>query len=661
MERMKMQTTDVVDENIRRIGELFPNCLTERLNANGEPEAAIDFDKLKQELSRSIVEGAEERYQFTWPDKRNAIRLANTPTTDTLRPCREDSVDFDNTQNLYIEGDNLEVLKLLRENYLGRIKMIYIDPPYNTGKDFVYNDDYAQDADVYVHNSGQKDEEDNRLVTNSESNGRYHTDWLNMIYPRLKVAKDLLKEDGVIFISIDEHEVDNLKKICLEIFGAQTYVGTLVIQTATDNNPGQIKIEHEYILCLCRDKKLSGNWYAEKEETKLIQAKYNELKKKYGDDLDTIQVELRAWIKKNEKELEGITHYDNVDNRGVFHDGDIANTIYGGYEYDIIHPKTGKVCKMPEKGYRFPKETMIQMIKNDDIMFGEDEKTLPKPKKRLEDAKDMLRSVIYEDGRGSTKHFESLMARDIFQNPKSETILSRLINFICTDGDMILDFFSGSGTTAEATMLSELKGKKLNFILVQLNENLDETIKTATSKGKKTIQNAINFLDSIGKQHTIPEIGKERIRRAGDKIKKEHQEAQKLDVGFRVLKLDSSNMRDVYYTPAEFNEKTLFDTNIKPDRTDEDLLFQVVIELGIELSAKIEKTVIADKNVWKVADGKLIACFDEVVNEDVVTAIAKQQPYYFVMRDVSLSSDQVADNFEQIFEHYSKDTIRKIL
>lgn len=661
MEKLNMQTTNIVDENIKRIGELFPNCLTERLNAEGKPEVSIDFDQLRQELSKDIVEGQEERYQFTWPDKRNAIRLANAPTTDTLRPCREESVDFDNTQNLYIEGDNLQVLKLLRENYLGKVKMIYIDPPYNTGKDFLYNDDYKIDQEDYLQSSGQTNAEGQMLMVNQETNGRYHTDWLNMIYPRLKVAKDLMTKDGVIFISIDEHEIENLKKICLEIFGTQTYVGTLVLQTATDNNPGQIKIEHEYILCLCRDKKLSGNWYAEKDETKLIQAKYEELKLKFGFDLDSIQNELRAWIKKNKEKLKGITHYDNVDSRGVFHDGDIANTAFGGYEYDIIHPKTGKVCKMPDKGYRFPEDTMIQMLKDDGIMFGENETTLPKPKIRLEDAKDMLRSVIYEDGRSSTKHFESLMARDIFQNPKSETILSRLINFICSDGDIVLDFFSGSGTTAEATMLSELKGKKLSFILVQLKENLDETIKTASSKGKKTIQNAIKFLDSIGKQHTIPEIGKERIRRAGKKIKEEHPEAQDLDTGFRVLKLDSSNMQDVYYTPAEFNERDLFEENIKPDRTDEDLLFQSMIELGIELSAKIVKTEIAGKTIWNVSDGYLLACFDEGVNETTITEIAKQQPYYFIMRDSSLANDNVADNFEQIFEHYSKDTIRRIL
>lgn len=664
MGKLDMHTANLADENYKKLSTLFPNAVTETIDENGQVVRAIDADILRQEISKAIVDGREERYQFTWPDKKKAILTANAPIAATLRPCREESVDFDNTQNLYIEGDNLDVLKLLRETYLGKVKMIYIDPPYNTGKDFIYEDDFAEDVNKYLEQSSQFDLSGNRLVQNPETIGRFHTCWLNMMYPRLKIAKDLLSDDGVIFISIDENEVENLKKICLEIFGAQSYIGTIVLQTATDNNPGQIKIEHEYILCLCRDKKLSGNWYAEKEEAKLIQNKYEELKKLYGSDLVSIQVELRNYIKKNSEKLKGITHYDNVDKHGVFHDGDIANTSFGGYEYDIIHPKTGKVCKMPEKGYRFPKETMIQMLKEDNIMFGDDEMTLPKPKIRLEDVKDMLRSVIYEDGRSSTKHFESLMARDIFQNPKSETILSRLINFICKDGDIIMDFFSGSGTIAEATFLSELKGKKLDWILVQLRENLDETIKSASLKGKKTIQNAIKFLDSIGKPHYITEIGKERIRRAGKKIKEESPMiTQNLDIGFRVLKLDSSNMEDVYYAPEQLDEKDLFQDNVKPDRTAEDLLFQVMLDKGIPLSSKIESKNIDGKEVFYVDGNYLIACFDKDVTEETITAIAKEKPYYFVMRDPSNApnGDSLVTNFEQIFATYSPNTDRKVL
>ncbi len=668
---MNMQSADIVDENIKKITELFPDCLTEKKDENGKVVPAIDFDQLRQELSKDVVEGNEERYRFEWPDKRNAIRLANAPTTDTLRPCRKDSVDFDNTKNLYIEGDNLEVLKLLREDYLGKVKMIYIDPPYNTGKDFVYNDDFAQSADDYIANSGQEDEEGNRLVANTENNGRFHTDWLNMIYPRLKVAKDLLNEDGVMFVSIDEHEVENLKKVIIELFGNVCYIGTLILQTATDNNPGQIKMEHEYMLCVCKNRSKLTNWEIIKEETKYIQKEYGRLKNIYGTDCLSIQDELRKFIKKNAKLLKGITHYDNVDNKGVFHDGDIANTTFGGYKYDIIHPVTHKICKMPEKGYRFPKETMKKMLENDDILFGKDETTLPKPKIRLDDAKDKLRSVIYEDGRSSTKKFEKLMARDIFQNPKSDTILSRLIEFICHDGDIVMDFFSGAGTTAESIFNLGKKNIYLRFILVQIPENLDKSILTATSKAKKTIRNAISFLDFIKKPHLVSEIGKERIRRAGKKILEEQKAKQpelfgnnhqsSLDIGFRVLKLDSTNMEDVYYTPSETTEQNLFADNIKSDRTDEDLLFQSMLELGIELSDKITSEEIAGKKVWSVSDGYLMACFDTDVNETTITEIAKRHPQYFVMRDSSMATDNVADNFEQIFREYSEGTVTKIL
>lgn len=675
MNKMKMQSPDITEGNIEKIGQLFPNCLTERIGYGGKVERVIDFDQLRQELSKEIVEGPQERYQFTWPDKKRAIRLANTPSTMTLRPCREESVDFDNTENLYIEGDNLEVLKLLREDYLGRVKMIYIDPPYNTGKDFLYDDDFSIETETYEKESGQKDDNGNRMYANTENNGRFHTDWLNMIYPRIKIAKDLLANDGVMFVAIDEHEYDNLRKVLIDVFGNPNYIGTIILQTATDNNPGQLKIEHEYVLVVCKNRKALGNWSASNPKIELIAKKYESLKKEFSSP-DHIQLALRKWIKENKDLLKGVSHYDNVDNKGVFHDGDIANTVFGGYRYDIIHPLTGKVCKMPEKGYRFPEETMREMLANNDIMFGPDEKTLPKPKIRIEDARELMRSVIYEDGRASTKHFEKLMARDIFQNPKSEVIISRFIDFICNDNDIVLDFFSGSGTTAESVFISGLN-KKLHFILVQLPENLDESIQNASSKAKITMKNAIHFLDSIGKPHTICEIGKERIRRAGQAIASEREEKEtesgiglfdikkeakeKLDIGFRVLKLDSSNMNEVFYRPEEFSEQLIKEDNVKEDRTPEDLLFQVMLECNLPLSAKIQTEKIAGKDVFTVNNGYLTACFDESVNEDVIKAVAKRKPYYFVMRDSSLSSDNVADNFEQIFQAYSKETIRRIL
>ena len=606
MDKLRMQSTNGVQENIEKIQSLFPDCVTETIDERtGELVRKVDFEKLQQNLSDVIISGREERYQFTWPDKKKAILLANSPVNAALRPCREESVDFDNTQSLYIEGDNLDVLKCLKETYLHKVKMIYIDPPYNTGKDFIYGDNFSEKAEDYLIDSGQYDEQGNQLETNVESNGRFHTDWLNMIYPRLKVARDLLTDNGVIFISIDDHEQENLKKVCDEIYGSANFTGCIVLQTATDNNPRQINTEHEYILCYSKNKAIQDYWYADSEKAKLIQEKYLELLQKYGQDIETIQRELRNWIKENAEILKGVSHYDNVDEKGVFHDGDIANTVFGGYKYDVHHPITGKICKIPDKGFRYPEKTMRDMIKNGEIMFGDDETTLIKPKKRLENAKDVLRSVIYEDGRSSTKQFEALMARDIFQNPKSTTILSRLFNFVVEDGDIVMDFFSGSASTAECIMnLNEKKHSNIHYILVQIPESIDKVLLTAKDKAKKTAQNAIKFLDSIGKPHTICEIGKERIRRAGKKIKEDSPlTTQDLDTGFRVLKLDSSNMEDIYYTPKDISQANLFSLvdNVKSDRTAEDLLFQVMLELGATLDSKIATEVVAGKTIYNVA------------------------------------------------------------
>ena len=666
MDKLRMQSTNGVQENIEKIQSLFPDCVTETIDERtGELVRKVDFEKLQQNLSDVIISGREERYQFTWPDKKKAILLANSPVNAALRPCREESVDFDNTQNLYIEGDNLDVLKCLKETYLHKVKMIYIDPPYNTGKDFIYGDNFSEKAEDYLIDSGQYDEQGNQLETNVESNGRFHTDWLNMIYPRLKVARDLLTDNGVIFISIDDHEQENLKKVCDEIYGSANFTGCIVLQTATDNNPRQINTEHEYILCYSKNKAIQDYWYADSEKAKLIQEKYLELLQKYGQDIETIQRELRNWIKENAEILKGVSHYDNVDEKGVFHDGDIANTVFGGYKYDVHHPITGKICKIPDKGFRYPEKTMRDMIKNGEIMFGDDETTLIKPKKRLENAKDVLRSVIYEDGRSSTKQFEALMARDIFQNPKSTTILSRLFNFVVEDGDIVMDFFSGSASTAECIMnLNEKKHSNIHYILVQIPESIDKVLLTAKDKAKKTAQNAIKFLDSIGKPHTICEIGKERIRRAGKKIKEDSPlTTQDLDTGFRVLKLDSSNMEDIYYTPKDISQANLFSLvdNVKSDRTAEDLLFQVMLELGATLDSKIETEVVAGKTIYNVADGYLVACFDKDVTDEVVTTIAKMHPLYAVLRDTSMANDSTATNFEQLFKTYSPDTVTKIL
>lgn len=664
MNKMKFETPNLTEKNIDRIAELFPSTITESIGENGKLKKAINFDMLRQLLSEDVAEG-NEVYEFTWVGKKAAIAEANRPICKTLRPYVEESVDWDNTENLYIEGDNLEVLKLLQESYLGKVKMIYIDPPYNTGNDFIYRDDFTQTADDYAEESGHLDEDGNRLFKNTDSNGRFHSDWCSMIYSRLMLARNLLSDDGVIFISIDDNEQANLKEICDEVFGVDEFVGYVIWQTATDNNPRQINAEHEYIVCYSKNKSLLTPWAAPSEKAKKIQEKYIELKQKYGNDTTTIQLNLRAWIKQNAEMLQGVTHYDNVDNKGVFHDGDIANTVFGGYKYNVIHPVTKKPCKIPEKGFRFAEATMRQMLENDEIMFGEDETTLIKPKKRIENAKDVLRSVIYEDGRASTKQFETLMARDIFQNPKSPMVIERLMSFIVKPDDIVLDFFSGSATTAEAVLrLNSKRNMGLHFIMVQLPENLDDSFICADSRAKKTIKNAISFLDLINKPHTICEIGKERIRRAGAKIKGENPNTtQNLDIGFRVFKLDESNMNDVYYTPAETDQQMLlgFESNIKPDRTDPDLLFGCLLEWGLPLSMPYKSEQIDGVTVHTYNDGDLIACFDKAIPESAIKTIAKRQPLRVVFRDDSFADSPSKINVSEIFKLISPITRIKVI
>ncbi len=655
MEKMRMESPDLTAQNIEKIGALFPNCITETVGADGKLRKAINFELLRQMLSGDVVEG-DEAYEFTWVGKKTAIVEANKPIRKTLRPYPEESKNWDTTENLYIEGDNLEVLKLLQESYLGQVKMIYIDPPYNTGSDFIYADDFVRTQQEENEQMGMFTENGDRLFKNTDTNGRFHSDWCSMIYSRLMLSRNLLTSNGVIFISIDDNEQETLEMICDEVFGRSNFVGCLILQTATDNNPRQISTEHEYILCYAKDKTFLSPWSSPSEKAQLIQDKYLELKGKFGENCEAIQAELRTWIKKNADKLEGVTHYDNVDSKGVFHDGDIANTVFGGYKYDVIHPVTGKVCKIPDKGFRFSEQTMREMIANNDIMFGTDETTLIKPKKRLENAKDVLRSVIYEDGRASTKQFEALMSRDIFQNPKSPMVLERLINFLVEPGDIVVDFFSGSATTAEAVFrLNAKQNLGIKFIMVQLPEDLDDSMKRADSRAKKTMQNAISFLDGIQKAHTICEIGKERIRRAGDKIKSESpMTTQDLDIGFRVFKLDESNMKDVYYAADEYDQRNLLDmmSNIKDDRTDLDLLFGCLLEWGLPLSMPYTSEQIEGCTVHTYNDGDLIACFDENIPESVVKEIAKRKPLRAVFRDSSFASSPAKINVFEIFKLY---------
>ena len=621
MDKLKMHSANKVDESVAKIGKLFPNCVTERMNETGKVEYAIDFDVLKQELSSVVVEGNEERYQFSWPDKKKSILLANAPIAKTLRPCREESLDFDTTENLYIEGDNLDVLKLLQETYLGKIKVVFIDPPYNTGNDFIYNDDFAEDADTYLANSGQFDAEGNRLVQNTESNGRFHTDWLNMIYPRLKLSKDLLTNDGVIFISIDDNEYDNLKKACDEVFGVQNRVGVLLWKKKTNgNNMGFLPPVHDYILC-------------------------------YAKDINAI-VDMGYPITKEFLEKT----FSNPDNdpRGPWTTTDLSANHKGPY-FAITNPQNGDVHYPPKGRYWvFNEAEVLKRIADGRIIFGKSGDG--RPVQRVFAANrhfSKIRADSWWEGKGmnedATKELADLFGQaKLFTHPKPSKLLYHLLK-ICTEkNDYVLDFFSGSATTAHAAIqLNAEDDGYRKFIMVQLPEVTDPS--SEAHKAGYT---------------NICELGKERIRRAGKKIKEESPlTTQNLDTGFRVLKLDSSNMKDVYYSPADY-EMSMFDTladNIKEDRTPEDLLFQVMLDLGVLLSSKIKESTIAGKKVFNVADGFLLACFDENVSDETITAVAKQKPYYFVMRDSSMASDSVATNFDQIFATYSPDTVRKVL
>ena len=650
MEKLKMQSHDVIGSNTQKIAQLFPNCVTERLGKDGKPELAIDFEKLQAELSNEIIAEGEERYQFTWPDKRAAVRLANTPTTMTLRPCREESVDFDNTQNLYIEGDNLDVLKVLRETYLGKVKMIYIDPPYNTGNDFVYNDDFGKDKGTFEETSGLFDEDGNQTIDpmqrNTESNGRFHTDWLNMIYPRLKVARDLLADDGVIFISLDDNEIENLTKVCNEIFGEENFIAVFPrLTTKSGKTPATYMISHDYVLC-----------YVKSAKNIFIGKQYEDASYKYSDEYESTRGKFNL---KQPLDCNSISYSASLD-YPITHEG---ITYYPGGDYDeYLKRKEGKVLPK-DYAWRWSKELFNFGLENGWIVFQNGriytkgylyaaiEKgpngyiIVSREKTRKNSTIDFISNEYSNDI--AKKQVASFGIDASFDYPKPYNLVEELLSTYYNWGDaIVLDFFSGSSSTAEAVMRKNAVSKTFaKYIMVQLPEELEES-----NRG-------------INKQYkTICDIAKERIRRAGKKVKEEAGlSVQNLDTGFRVLKLDTSNMEDVYYTPQEFELQSLFNENVKADRTNEDLLFQVMLDLGIELSAKIENKQIAGKNVHFVDDNYLVACFDRDVNESTITEIAKLQPIYFVMRDASAANDNVIDNFEQIFKHYSPDTNYRII
>lgn len=661
MDKLRMQSCNGVEDNIMKIAQLFPDCVTETMDErSGQPKHLIDFEILKQNLSDSVMSERAERYQFTWPDKSKAILLANSPINATLRPCREDCVDFDNTQNLYIEGDNLDVLKCLKETYLHKVKMIYIDPPYNTGNDFVYEDDFAQSSEEYLANSGQFDEQGNRMFTNAESNGRFHTDWLNMIYPRLKVARDLLTDDGVIFISIDDNEVENLKKICDELFGEYNFVATFPWRKRTAKSDVPFGISQDY------------EWVVVYAKTNSFIASIEGKERKY---FTTPDFPNKPW-----RIHDMTTQRTALERPNCF--------------FTIINPKTGEKYEAnPNRVWANNEETFLQYYKDNRIVFPGDYDFLKisKPVLRYWKEEDIAKAgesfgriavtTKLEENIGmsqdGTKEITNLFKGKVFSYPKPSSLIKFYLSIIHNKECLVLDFFSGSSTTAHAVMqLNAEDGGKRKFIMVQLPE-LTYTAKTEKYKDDEeekehyvideTTGHPAVAKDSDARKagyYNVCEIGKERIRRAGKKIKEESPlTTQDLDTGFRVLKLDSTNMQDIYYSPKDLSQADLFSQvdNVKPDRTGEDLLFQVMLELGATLNSKIETTTVAGKTIYNVAEGYLVACFDPDVTDEVVKSIAQMQPAYAVLRDTSMKDDSTATNFEQIFKTYSPDTVTKIL
>jgi len=662
MDKLKQETADRTQENIARIGELFPNVITEMKDENGKLKKGINFEILKQLLSGDVVDG-EESYDFTWVGKKASIVEANTPIRKTLRPCIEESKNWETTENLYIEGDNLDVLKLLQESYLNSVKMIYIDPPYNTGNDFIYRDRFMMDKVEYEEQLGMYDEVGNRLFQYKETEGRFHSDWCSMMYSRLKLARSLLTEDGVVFISIDDNEVHNLRKICDEIFGQDNFIANFVWSAGRKNDSRFVSISHEYIYCYVKNQQYLKEqgilWRERKQGLDEIYKEYNLLRKKFGNDFISASKELKRWYKNlpDGHPAKDHSHYNRIDARGIYFPDNISWPGGGGPDYILINPETGTPAKTPSRGWVTNQETMLAWVASGLVDFGDG--GVPCKKAYLEDReKSVPYSVFYKDGRAATKRLMDLFGAKVFDNPKDEEIIARLIAFTGTDNCTTLDFFSGSATTAHAVMqLNAEDGGNRKFIMVQLPEPCDEKSE-AFKAGYKN----------------ICEIGKERIRRAGDKINKEIEESNRqlklgeepkkpVDIGFRVLKVDTTNMKDIYYAASEYTQNLLTDqiSNIKEDRTDLDLLYGVLLEWGLPLSLKHEIEEIDGVKIHVVDNDSLIACFAESVSETVVREIAKRQPLRAVFRDSSFASSSDKINVEEIFKLLAPNTSVKVI
>lgn len=636
MDKMHMESVDITAQNIEKIGALFPNCITEAVDENGKLKKAINFELLKQMLSEDVVDG-DEAYEFTWVGKKAAIVEANKPIRKTLRPCKEESVDWDNTENLYIEGDNLQVLKLLQESYLGKVKMIYIDPPYNTGNDYIYRDDFKQSAVDYDTDSGVYDEDGNRMFKNTDTNGRFHSDWCSMIYSRLHLAKNLLTDDGVIFISIDDSEVKNLKNICDEVFGASNFVAQLIWQNKKGggNDSTHMAIEHEYIMTYSKNISLLGKFY---------EAYSDDYIKRYKEEDDVGRFFWDTFKRKAGKQYYPITCPDG--------------TVL---EYD----EDGNAISWLRSKARFDSDIAageIRIIKIGDKWSVQFKQRIPLGKT----PRSIFTTETVIDNRGTTSTGASdvydYFKKDVFSNPKPVELIRFLLGFGLGEDDIVMDFFSGSGTMAEAVMSSNLEGGASKYILVQLPENIDAILNSSSANAKRVAENAISVLDELERPHLLTELAKERIRRAAKKISAEHPDA-KFDGGFRVLKLDDSNMNEVYYSPAEYSQMMLseMESNVKSDRTDLDLLFGCLLEWGLPLSLPYRSEQIDGCTVHDYNDGDLIACFDKNIPDSVIKEIAKRQPLRAVFRDNSFVDSPSKINVGEIFKLLAPDTRIKVI
>ena len=683
MEKIETKTPEFTEENITKLIELFPQVATEVENEEGQVERAIDFDALR-DLLGDVAEGQRERYQFTWPGKREAKAEARRPIDKTMIPCPEKSVDWDTTENLYIEGDNLDALKLLRETYSGKIKIIYIDPPYNTGHDLIYDDDFAQSVVEYQEENGDMDESGGRLVSNQESNGRFHSDWCSMIYPRLLIARDLLTPDGAIFISIDEAESDNLRKICDEVFGAANFIAEMIWSGGRKNDSKYISVSHEYILIYAKSTKYLQEqqiiWRKKKDGLERIYAKFDQLKKEYVDDYSTMSDQMKQWYKNlpEDDPAKAHKHYSSIDANGIYFPDNISWPGGGGPKYDVLHPVTNKPVAIPSRGWLYgTPQRMQEMIDAGRVQFGDDETKVPTLKRYLAETEyEAPYSVIYKDGRAASKRLAELMGDKVFDNPKDVNVIKELLTYLQDDNCLVLDFFSGSGTTAESVMeLNYDRDGNMRFILVQYPEDLDEKLqKTSKASAKKVVADAIKLCDTLGEAHELTSIAEERLKRAAfciasqvesdnSQLKLDEPPKRMPDTGFRVFRIDSSNFKNTYQAPGQADQASLLDAidNVKEGRTAEDILFQVLPAFRIPYSTHIEELDISGKTVFDVNNGQMLACFDADVTNDVIEEIARRRPSYAVMRDLSFKDDSAAANFEELFKTFSPDTIRRVI